>query len=61
MGNAARWETYCVLWILTGLIFPQHWLCCVFSVRSRLAWLLWKGNVTTWEGFRAGTANLSGQ
>lgn len=35
--------------------------CCVFCVRNGLAWLLWCGNVTTWEGDVATTASLAGQ
>lgn len=61
-GWCCQMGTYCcVLWVLTDLIFPNTGFCCVFCVRNGLAWLLWYGNVTTWEGDGAGTASQAGQ
>lgn len=61
-GWCCQMGTYCwVLWVLTDLIFPNTGFCCVFCVRNGLAWLLWYGNVTTWEGDGAVIDSQAGQ
>lgn len=44
-----------------GSHFSQHGLLFGFCVRNGLAWLLWYGNVTTWEGDGAGIDSRAGQ